>query len=202
MRARHAAEAIVRVRIGAVEALIATREKPASAIFAATWRFTSVPLVASAIRNPLSTPYAARSKRSGRNSGSPPDITSTGFATAAIASIRSNARFVVSSRGPSVFCGTARQWRQLKLHAFVVSQNTRRSGGAISVLRQLHEDGIGDGSLDGELRLIAQEHDARERLKDDDRRSRRDPERQQPIESITLIRSNMIDRTARAGRQG
>ena len=49
-------EGVVRRRHCAPSRLIATREKPVSAIFAATRSVTSVPLVASAIRNPVSTP--------------------------------------------------------------------------------------------------------------------------------------------------
>ena len=71
------------------------------------------------------------SKRSGRNSGSPPDSTNTGLATLAIWSIRSKASAVRSSVGPSGFCGTARQCWQVRLQALVDSQNTSRRDGVI-----------------------------------------------------------------------
>jgi hypothetical protein len=54
--------------------------------------------------------------------------------------MRSNARAVVSSVGPILRVGTARQWRQLRLHALVVSQNTSRNDG---VIRNLHRPGTG-----------------------------------------------------------
>ncbi len=56
MRAGHAAESIVGVAATAPSRLIATREMPVSAILAARRSVTSVPLVASAIRKPVSTP--------------------------------------------------------------------------------------------------------------------------------------------------
>jgi hypothetical protein len=61
---RHVAEPIVGVG-NAPSRLIATREMPASATFAAMRSSINVPLVASAMRKPLRTPYSAMSKMSG-----------------------------------------------------------------------------------------------------------------------------------------
>ena len=109
--------------------LIATREKPVSAIFAATARSPACRW--------SPAPCGSRSRRRTRRCRTGPGGTAARRPTARTPAwpprrsdrSASNARAVVSSVGPSVRCGTARQWRQLRLHALVVSQNTRRRDG-------------------------------------------------------------------------
>ena len=58
-----------------------------------------------------------------------------------------------------------------------------------------------DAPLDRELRLIAHEHDAGERLQHDEARARRDAEREQSIGAAVVARTDVHDDAAIAGFQ-
>jgi hypothetical protein len=111
--------------------LIETRRMPTSTTRLATSSFMIVPLVASAVGRPMSWASWARSKRSGRINGSPPEKTTIGLPVSgreriidwACSGLRSS---LLSCRETS----SRRQWTHARLHAAVVSQNSRRSGGA------------------------------------------------------------------------
>src|SRR3972149_2332491 len=95
---------------------------PLSFICAQTSSVTSVPLVAMHIRRPFPVPYFAISKRSFRNSGSPPERTSTGLQKEVMSSISCFASSVVKSVSWETIEEEARQWVEFRLQRPVTSQ--------------------------------------------------------------------------------
>src|SRR5512145_2527670 len=95
---------------------------PLSFILSHTASVTSVPFVAMHIRNPLSVPYFAISKRSGRRSGSPPERTRTGLQKEVMSSMSAFASASEKSVSWDVIDEAARQWMQFRLQRPVTSQ--------------------------------------------------------------------------------
>ncbi len=120
--------------------LIATRSKPTSTTRWAMRSSMIVPLVARAMCRLLATAVSARSKRSGRISGSPPENTRIGRKPGGPQSGSDRIRAVASGvlRSSWLNCretSSRRQCTHARLHAAVVSQNSSRSGGAAGVAR-------------------------------------------------------------------
>jgi hypothetical protein len=66
-----------------------------------------------------------------------------------------------------------------------------RSDGSSAFLLRPDDDGVRHGTLDGELGLIAQEHDAREPLQQRYARARRDAEREQTVGSRGAVGTDL-----------